>query len=39
VRRRIDVPGEAGSFHLIFADAQGGKWEGLDRTIAALAPA
>jgi len=28
----------AGRFDLIFADAQGGKWEGLDRTIAALAP-
>jgi predicted O-methyltransferase YrrM len=28
----------AGRFNLIFADAQGGKWEGLDRTIAALAP-
>ena len=30
--------GELGSFNLIFADAQGGKWEGLDRTIAALRP-
>jgi len=30
--------GELGRFELIFADAQGGKWEGLDRTIAALAP-
>ena len=29
---------EAGRFDLIFADAQGGKWEGLDLTIAALAP-
>ena len=28
----------AGQFDLIFADAQGGKWEGLDRTIAALGP-
>jgi demethylmenaquinone methyltransferase/2-methoxy-6-polyprenyl-1,4-benzoquinol methylase len=27
-----------GSFDLIFADAQGGKWEGLQRTIAALRP-
>jgi predicted O-methyltransferase YrrM len=27
-----------GSFDLIFADAQGGKWQGLDRTIGALAP-
>ena len=29
---------ELGSFDLIFADAQGGKWEGLDRTIQALRP-
>lgn len=29
---------EPGGFDLIFADAPGGKWEGLDRTIAALAP-
>jgi demethylmenaquinone methyltransferase/2-methoxy-6-polyprenyl-1,4-benzoquinol methylase len=34
----LAVLGEAGEFNLIFADAQGGKWEGLDRTIAALAP-
>jgi demethylmenaquinone methyltransferase/2-methoxy-6-polyprenyl-1,4-benzoquinol methylase len=27
-----------GTFDLIFADAEGGKWEGLDRTIAALGP-
>jgi demethylmenaquinone methyltransferase/2-methoxy-6-polyprenyl-1,4-benzoquinol methylase len=27
-----------GTFDLIFADAQGGKWTGLDRTIAALCP-
>jgi predicted O-methyltransferase YrrM len=27
-----------GAFDLIFADAQGGKWEGLERTIAALEP-
>ena len=27
-----------GAFELIFADALGGKWTGLDRTIAALAP-
>jgi predicted O-methyltransferase YrrM len=32
------VLGRAGEFGLIFADAPGGKWEGLDRTIAALAP-
>ena len=39
--RRADalaVLGELGSFDLIFADAYGGKVEGLDRTIAALAP-
>jgi predicted O-methyltransferase YrrM len=34
----LEVLGEAGSFDLIFADAPGGKVEGLDRTIAALAP-
>lgn len=34
----LAVLGEAGQFDLIFADAQGGKTEGLDRTIAALAP-
>jgi len=34
----LAVLGEAGEFGLIFADAQGGKWQGLDRTIAALAP-
>jgi predicted O-methyltransferase YrrM len=34
----LAVLAEAGTFDLIFADAQGGKWEGLDRTIAALAP-
>jgi len=34
----LTVLGEAGAFDLIFADAQGGKTEGLDRTIAALAP-
>jgi predicted O-methyltransferase YrrM len=33
----LDVLGEPGRFNLIFADAQGGRWEGLDRTIAALA--
>jgi demethylmenaquinone methyltransferase/2-methoxy-6-polyprenyl-1,4-benzoquinol methylase len=32
---RID---DLGRFDLIFADAQGGKWQGLDRTIAALTP-
>ncbi len=30
--------GDIGEFDLIFADARGGKTEGLDRTIAALAP-
>jgi predicted O-methyltransferase YrrM len=34
----LDVLHEGGTFDLIFADAQGGKWEGLDRTIAALNP-
>jgi predicted O-methyltransferase YrrM len=34
----LDVLKEARTFDLIFADAQGGKWEGLDRTIAALSP-
>jgi predicted O-methyltransferase YrrM len=34
----LDVLGEGGTFDLIFADAQGGKWAGLDRTIAALSP-
>lgn len=34
----IEVIRDAGDFDLIFADAQGGKWEGLDVTIAALRP-
>jgi demethylmenaquinone methyltransferase/2-methoxy-6-polyprenyl-1,4-benzoquinol methylase len=34
----LAVLDDVGGFDLIFADAQGGKWEGLDRTIAALAP-
>jgi predicted O-methyltransferase YrrM len=34
----LDMLGETGAFDLIFADAQGGKWIGLDRTIAALRP-
>jgi predicted O-methyltransferase YrrM len=34
----LDALNEAGAFDLIFADAQGGKWDGLDRTIAALSP-
>lgn len=34
----LGVLGEAGAFDFIFADAPGGKWSGLDRTIAALRP-
>ncbi len=34
----LDVLAGDGTFDLIFADAQGGKWDGLDRTIAALGP-
>jgi predicted O-methyltransferase YrrM len=34
----VQVTGRSGSFDLIFADAQGGKWEGLDTTVAALRP-
>jgi demethylmenaquinone methyltransferase/2-methoxy-6-polyprenyl-1,4-benzoquinol methylase len=34
----LQVLAEGGTFDLIFADAQGGKWDGLDRTIAALNP-
>lgn len=34
----MEVTRSAGSFDLIFADAQGGKWEGLDTTVAALRP-
>ena len=34
----LEVLGAGGTFDLIFADAPGGKWEGLDRTIAALRP-
>jgi len=34
----MDVTRNAGRFDLIFADAQGGKWEGLDVTVAALRP-
>lgn len=34
----LEVLAEGGTYDLIFADAQGGKWEGLDRTIAALRP-
>lgn len=34
----LELLGTLGTFDLIFADAEGGKWHGLDRTIAALAP-
>lgn len=34
----VEVTRAAGSFDLIFADAPGGKWQGLDTTVAALRP-
>ena len=34
----LDVLSEGGAFDLIFADAPGGKWDGLDRSVAALRP-
>src|SRR5258708_23350887 len=34
----LEVLGESGTFDLIFADAPGGKWEGLARSVAALRP-
>lgn len=34
----VHITAREGTFDLIFADAQGGKWEGLDVTIAALRP-
>jgi predicted O-methyltransferase YrrM len=34
----LEALAEGGDFHLIFADAAAGKWEGLDRTIGALTP-
>jgi predicted O-methyltransferase YrrM len=34
----LEALAEGGAFDLIFADAPGGKWDGLDRTIAALRP-
>jgi len=34
----LDLFDQLGTFDLIFADAQGGKWERLDRTIGALRP-
>lgn len=34
----VEVTRAIGSFDLIFADAPGGKWQGLDTTVAALRP-
>jgi predicted O-methyltransferase YrrM len=34
----LQVLAEGGEFDLIFADAPGGKWAGLDRSVAALRP-
>lgn len=34
----LDVLAEGGAFDLVFADAPGGKWDGLDRSVAALRP-
>jgi predicted O-methyltransferase YrrM len=34
----LEVLAEGGTFDLIFADAPAGKWEGLDRSVAALGP-
>jgi demethylmenaquinone methyltransferase/2-methoxy-6-polyprenyl-1,4-benzoquinol methylase len=34
----VEVTAREGAFDLIFADAQGGKWEGLDVTVGALRP-
>jgi predicted O-methyltransferase YrrM len=34
----LEVLADSGTFDLIFADAPGGKWEGLDRSVAALRP-
>ncbi len=34
----LEVLGNSGTFDLIFADAPGGKWDGLDRSMAALRP-
>jgi predicted O-methyltransferase YrrM len=34
----LDVLAEGWAFDLIFADAPGGKWDGLDRSVAALRP-
>jgi predicted O-methyltransferase YrrM len=34
----LEVLAEGGAFDLVFADAPGGKWDGLDRSVAALRP-
>ena len=34
----VEVTGREGAFDLIFADAQGGKWDGLEVTVGALRP-
>ena len=34
----LEVLAEGGAYDLVFADAPGGKWDGLDRTVAALRP-
>lgn len=34
----LAVLADLGTFDLVFADAQGGKWDGLDRTIGVLRP-
>lgn len=34
----VDITGRSGTFDLVFADAQGGKWTGLHATLAALRP-
>ena len=34
----VQVTAREGAFDLVFADAQGGKWDGLETTIAALRP-
>jgi demethylmenaquinone methyltransferase/2-methoxy-6-polyprenyl-1,4-benzoquinol methylase len=34
----LEVLAEGRAFDLVFADAPGGKWDGLDRTVAALRP-
>jgi len=34
----LEVLAEGGAFDMVFADAPGGKWDGLDRSVAALRP-